>query len=720
MPNPIEIGIRFLFHYLRTPKSSFRSYRRRSLIGEIQNLKKKYIKQIIFLVFLVAVWFLSGMFERVDSSGGDSDFVEKDPTGRYARYDEVLGKGAFKTVYKAFDEVDGIEVAWSRMKIDDVLQSPEDLEKLYSEVHLLKSLKQENIIKFYKSWVDDKKRTVNMITELFTSGNLRQYRKKHKNVDMKVIKNWARQILSGLVYLHSHNPPIIHRDLKCDNIFVNGNHGELKIGDLGLATIMQQPTAKSVIGTPEFMAPELYEEEYNELVDIYSFGMCVIEMVTIEYPYSECKNPAQIYKKVTSGIKPASLAKVTDPQVREFIEKCLVPASERLSAKDLLKDPFLKVENPKEPTRDPLQLPNQDLKLINLPKSGPLSMDLDPEYKQLSLSTFTDSNHGSPHSPVLEYQRTHRNNEFRLSGTKNDDTSISLTLRIADLFGRVRNIHFLFYLDSDTALSVAGEMVEHLELADHDVAFIAEFIDYLIMKLLPSWKPSSGYSVGAAISLNGGSPVQGNGKTSMTTLRDTTQTGAPFEFAVEQDVSGHGTNPRDLIPAQGERMFDGDYHSSPSLINFEDQESQASISSDILVEGASAKNDRSASEPADYYVGGSCKDLNGYAFELDLGDFYYDHCKLQRYNSDAGEGTFLNEFMKNSELSFPNLSGVLSITSSCSSLCLADKDYDELKMEMNAVVAQYQHWFEELFKMREEALEAAKKRWMAKKKLTVN
>jgi WNK lysine deficient protein kinase len=61
------------------------------------------------------------------------------------------------------------------VKIDDVLQSPEDLEKLYSEVHLLKSLKHDNIIKFYNSWVDDNKKTVNMMTELFTSGNLRQY-----------------------------------------------------------------------------------------------------------------------------------------------------------------------------------------------------------------------------------------------------------------------------------------------------------------------------------------------------------------------------------------------------------------------------------------------------------------------------------------------------------------------------------------------------------------
>ena len=48
------------------------------------------------------------------------------------------------------------------------------------------------------------------------------------------------------------------------------------------------------------MAPELYEEEYNELVDIYSFGMCILELITCEYPYSECRNQAQIYKKVTS------------------------------------------------------------------------------------------------------------------------------------------------------------------------------------------------------------------------------------------------------------------------------------------------------------------------------------------------------------------------------------------------------------------------------------
>lgn len=48
------------------------------------------------------------------------------------------------------------------------------------------------------------------------------------------------------------------------------------------------------------MAPELYDENYNELADIYSFGMCMLELMTSQYPYSECRNSAQIYKKVSS------------------------------------------------------------------------------------------------------------------------------------------------------------------------------------------------------------------------------------------------------------------------------------------------------------------------------------------------------------------------------------------------------------------------------------
>lgn len=54
------------------------------------------------------------------------------------------------------------------------------------------------------------------------------------------------------------------------------------------------------------MAPEMYEEKYDESVDVYAFGMCMLEMATSEYPYSECQNAAQIYRRVTS-VSPSSL-----------------------------------------------------------------------------------------------------------------------------------------------------------------------------------------------------------------------------------------------------------------------------------------------------------------------------------------------------------------------------------------------------------------------------
>ncbi|KAL7098395.1 hypothetical protein ACP275_09G015300 [Erythranthe tilingii] len=406
-----------------------------------------------------------------DDSDSEPEFVEVDPSGRYGRYKEILGKGAFKKVYRAFDEREGIEVAWNQVKVADLLRNAVDLERLYSEVHLLKTLKHKNIIKFYNSWVDTKNEHINFITEIFTSGNLRQYRKKHKHVDVRALKKWSKQILEGLSYLHSHDPPVIHRDVKCDNIFVNGNQGEVKIGDLGLAAILQQArSAHSVIGTPEFMAPELYEEEYNELVDIYAFGMCLLELVTLEYPYIECTNAAQIYKKVTNGIKPASLEKVKDPGVRKFIEKCISRVSNRLSAKELLMDPFLQ--------------PDED--------SGSIGRSLQPQSSNANANANADDNgkqHDTGKDTVFEGSR-----DFMLQGQRKDQNTIFLKLRIADSSGHVRNIHFPFDIEVDTSTDVASEMVEELDLTDHDVTVIASMIDSEIRSHIPDWAPKDSSS----------------------------------------------------------------------------------------------------------------------------------------------------------------------------------------------------------------------------------
>ncbi|KAJ4890150.1 putative serine/threonine-protein kinase WNK5 [Raphanus sativus] len=392
------------------------------------------------------------------------DYVETDPSGRYGRFREVLGKGAMKTVYKAFDQVLGMEVAWNQVKLNDIFRSHEALQRLYSEVHLLKNLNHDSIIRYCTSWIDVTRRTFNFITELFTSGTLREYRRKYQKVDIRAVKSWSRQILNGLAYMHGHDPPVIHRDLKCDNIFVNGHLGQVKIGDLGLAAVLRESQqAHSVIGTPEFMAPELYDEEYNQLVDIYSFGMCVLEMLTGEYPYVECDNPAQIYKKVTSGTLPRSFRLIQNTEAQRFVGKCLETVSKRLSATELLEDPFLAMTD--EIDLAPLsRLPSQ-LAIQNLAANGTVVEPL--------LPSVTDPT---------------RTTDMSITGRMNsEDHTIFLQVQISDGNGYMRNIHFPFSIVSDTPLEVALEMVKELEITDWDPLVIAAMIENEISLLVPNW-----------------------------------------------------------------------------------------------------------------------------------------------------------------------------------------------------------------------------------------
>ncbi|XP_036843789.1 serine/threonine-protein kinase WNK2 isoform X7 [Oncorhynchus mykiss] len=267
--------------------------------------------------------------------------VSTSPGGRFLKFDIELGRGSFKTVYKGLDTDTWVEVAWCELQ--DRKLTKVERQRFKEEAEMLKGLQHPNIVRFYDFWESPLKgkKCIVLVTELMTSGTLKTYLKRFKVMKPKVLRSWCRQILKGLHFLHTRAPPIIHRDLKCDNIFITGPTGSVKIGDLGLATLKRASFAKSVIGTPEFMAPEMYEEHYDESVDVYAFGMCMLEMATSEYPYSECQNAAQIYRKVTSGVKPASYNKVVDPEIKEIIGECICQKKEeRYSIKDLLNHAF--------------------------------------------------------------------------------------------------------------------------------------------------------------------------------------------------------------------------------------------------------------------------------------------------------------------------------------------------------------------------------------------
>ncbi|XP_027836738.1 serine/threonine-protein kinase WNK1 isoform X2 [Aphis gossypii] len=273
------------------------------------------------------------------------------PDGRFLKFDEELGHGSFKTVFRGLDTQTGVAVAWCELQENKLTKT--ERARFREEAEMLKGLQHPNIVRFYDYWEVSltKRKYIVLVTELMTSGTLKTYLRRFKKINPKVLKSWCRQIVKGLSFLHSRTPPIIHRDLKCDNIFITGTTGCVKIGDLGLATLKNRSFAKSVIGTPEFMAPEMYEEHYDESVDVYAFGMCMLEMATSEYPYTECTGPAQIYKKVISGVKPLSFDKIENPEIKDIIESCIkLKKEERPSIKELLahdfftEDPGIKLE----------------------------------------------------------------------------------------------------------------------------------------------------------------------------------------------------------------------------------------------------------------------------------------------------------------------------------------------------------------------------------------
>lgn len=241
------------------------------------------------------------------------------------------------------------------------------------------------------------------------------------------MKKWCRQILKGLAYLHSRNPPVIHRDLKCDNVFISGTTGSVKIGDLGLATFKTQTFAKSMRGTMEFMAPEMFDEKYDELVDIYSFGLCMLEMITGEYPYIECKGPTAVIKRVTAGLKPDCYYKVESDDVREVIDCCIrTKKEERLSVHDLLQHSFFLEDN------------------------------------GLRIDLVRDSSSDSE------------------AGSKNE--SIEFKLKIIDkakrkaLWTEHEAIRFRYNVQSDSAEQIADELIEKKYIFDDDRKFVIESI----------------------------------------------------------------------------------------------------------------------------------------------------------------------------------------------------------------------------------------------------
>ena len=210
---------------------------------------------------------------------------------------EQLGKGGFGSVYKVLNKDDSQLYAIKKISIKGL--NDEEIEKIKNEAKILSNIDNENIVKYYDSFIDnDSFNIVMKYCEAFDLRYLINYAKElGEFIDEPIIYFFVKKICNGLKEIHKKN--LIHRDLKPENIFLTSEM-VIKIGDFGIAKQLNDKNefAKTITGTLIYMAPEILKGEgYKEKVDIWSLGCIIYELCTTNF-YYENKTEGKINSSI--------------------------------------------------------------------------------------------------------------------------------------------------------------------------------------------------------------------------------------------------------------------------------------------------------------------------------------------------------------------------------------------------------------------------------------
>lgn len=206
------------------------------------------------------------------------------------------------------------------------------------EIHLLKKLNHENIVRYIDAISTEKH--LNIVLEYVETGSLAAINKKFGPFHETLVSIYIKQVLTGLAYLHSQG--IVHRDIKGANILTT-KEGVVKLTDFGVATKLSETTkSMSVVGTPYWMAPEIaYPTGPTTFAcDIWSLGCTVIELLTGTPPHYDLEPMQALYRIVQDPSPP--LPPSISPELRDFLTKCFQKEPLiRVDALTLLKHPWI-------------------------------------------------------------------------------------------------------------------------------------------------------------------------------------------------------------------------------------------------------------------------------------------------------------------------------------------------------------------------------------------
>jgi len=266
---------------------------------------------------------------------------------------ENIGHGSFGSVFKAMHSETGLVIAVKEVHIDVQHQPDERLKvQLENEIDLMRSLRHPHIVSYYGChWSDGH---LQMYLEYMAGGSLSQVLSNFGPLEENLMAQYTQQLLSGLEYLHTQNPYILHRDIKGANVLV-GVDSLVKLADFGCSKRAKETTSVSIQGSIPWMAPEvLTHSRFGRAGDIWSFGCLVIEMAAADAPWGHFDNlMAAILKIGMSGELPP-IPDTVSPGCRGFIRRCTqLDPGKRLSATELLHEDFvLSLGNSDEPSAE--------------------------------------------------------------------------------------------------------------------------------------------------------------------------------------------------------------------------------------------------------------------------------------------------------------------------------------------------------------------------------
>ncbi|KAL3623878.1 hypothetical protein CASFOL_032694 [Castilleja foliolosa] len=240
-----------------------------------------------------------------------------------------LGSGTYGSVYHG--KWKGSDVAIKRIKASCFAGRPSERERLiadfWKEALILSSLHHPNVVSFYGVVRDGPDGSLATVTEFMVNGSLKQFlQKKDRTIDRRKRLIIAMDSAFGMEYLHVKN--IVHFDLKCENLLVNmrdPHRPVCKIGDLGLSKVKQHTLVSGgVRGTLPWMAPELLSGTSNmvtEKIDVYSFGICMWELLTGDEPYTDMHCASIIGGILNNELRP-QIPTWCDPEWKALMESC--------------------------------------------------------------------------------------------------------------------------------------------------------------------------------------------------------------------------------------------------------------------------------------------------------------------------------------------------------------------------------------------------------------